>query len=494
MELLHLILSSLILFFTFLHGLDLYRKRRLPPGPVGLPIIGNILDLGPKPHESLAKLAQKHGPLMTIRLGNVTSVVASTPDAARQVLQLHDDACSGRRVPDVIAAAKHPDAAILWMPPNDTWRAMRKAMNMYLTNQKTLDSLSGLRENVAAGMLEFLQESCRKNMPVDIGKLAFAAALNQMSNTIFSQNVTNYDSESLGGFVTAVETVMQVLGEFNIADFFPVLKPLDPQNVRRRAREAFRWLEVVIEDLVSERVKNRELNVARVGDMLDSLLDYSRDNEAVFNLKHIKALLMDLFIAGTQTASNTITWTMTELLLNPDMLSRVRQEVNQTVKENGKIEEAKIIDLPYLDAVIKEAMRLHLAVPLLAPHKTETQVKLGNFILPENTQIIVNAWAMAQDPRYWEQPMAFVPERFLKSPKVDYKGQHFQFIPFGSGRRGCPGMPLAHRMVHLIAATLVHHFDWELPYAREEMDMNDIFGITLLRRTPLVATPLPRKC
>lgn len=195
-----------------------------------------------------------------------------------------------------------------------------------------------------------------------------------------------------------------------------------------------------------------------------------------------------MFIAGTETSSNTTEWAMTELLLNPDMFSRVRKEVSSIVGEDGKIEETKLLDLPYLHAIIKETMRLHLSVPLLAPHKTEKEVKLGEYIVPKNIQILVNVWAMARDPRYWVDPLRFMPERFLGN-EIDYKGQYFEFIPFGSGRRMCPGIPLAHRVVSLMVASFVYYFDWELPHAREEMDMKDIFGLTLLRATPLVATP-----
>ncbi|XP_071705399.1 geraniol 8-hydroxylase-like [Rutidosis leptorrhynchoides] len=490
MEHLVLVLSSIVFFFILLHCIKLYRNRRMPPGPTGLPIIGNLLDLGPKPHESLAKLSKKHGPLMTIRLGSITSVVASTPYAAREILQRNDESCSGRTVPDSVAVMGCHDVAVLWISANEEWRTIRKALNSFLTHQHKLDTLRELRENVVDGMLDFLRESGRKNEYVDIGKLAFAVALNQMSNTCLSRDVTSYESDDIGGFKTAVKTLMELDGKFNIADIFPVLKPLDPQNIRRQAKEAYVWFDKVTEGFISERLKHRVSKLPRFGDMLDSLLDYSEEKETNFSLVHIKILLVDLFLAGTETSSNTTEWAMTELLLNPDMFSKVRKEVSTIIEKDGKIKEAKILDLPYLNAVIKETMRLHLSVPLLAPHKTETEVKLGKYIVPQNTQILVNAWAIARDPEYWDNPLMFKPERFLGNV-VDYKGQHFEFIPFGSGRRMCPGIPLAHRVVSLMVASFVYHFDWKLPHAREEMDMNDIFGLTLLRATPLMATPIP---
>ncbi|CAH1412568.1 unnamed protein product [Lactuca virosa] len=183
---------------------------------------------------------------------------------------------------------------------------------------------------------------------------------------------------------------------------------------------------------------------------------------------------------------------MTELLLDPDIFSKVREEVFTTIGKYGKIQEAKIINLPYLHAVIKETMRLHLSVPLLVPHKTETEVKLGKYVVPKDTKIIINAWSMARDPRYWDNQLTFKPERFLGN-EIDYKGKHFEFIPFGSGRRMCPGAPLAHRVVGLMVASFVYHFEWKLPHPREEIDLNDIFGLTLLRATPLLATPVPFK-
>ncbi|GKE14368.1 geraniol 8-hydroxylase-like protein, partial [Tanacetum coccineum] len=219
-------------------------------------------------------------------------VVASTPDAARKILQRNDEACSGRIVPDAVTALDNHEAAVLWIPTNNEWRTIRKAFNTCLTHQHKLDSLSNLREKVVHGMLEFLRECMRKHEPVDIGKLAFAVALNQMSNTCLSQYVTTYESDDIGGFKTAVKTLMEVDGKFNIADIFPVLKPLDPQNIRRQAKAAYDWFDKVTEGFICTRLKHRESKLSRFGDMLDSLLDYSQDNEADFSLVHIKTLLV----------------------------------------------------------------------------------------------------------------------------------------------------------------------------------------------------------
>ncbi|KAM0041462.1 putative geraniol 8-hydroxylase [Helianthus debilis subsp. tardiflorus] len=353
MELPTIVFFTIVFLFFLVHGLDLYHKRRMPPGPAGLPIIGNLLDIGPKPHESLAKLSLKHGPLMTIRLVSVTSVVASTPDAAREILQRHDDVCSGRMVPDAITALENHNMAVLWISANEDWRTIRRALNTYLTHQHKLDTLRDLRQNVVEGMLEFLRASALKT---------------SIFNTCISQNVTNYESDDIGGFKTAVKTIMEVAGKVNIADIFPVLKPLDPQNIRRQAKAAYGWFDQVILGFINERIKHRESKLPRFGDMLDSLLDYSEDNEAAFNL--------DLFLAGTETSSSTTEWAMTELFLNPDMFAKVRKEVSSIVGEDGKINEEKILDLPYLHAVIKETMRLHLSVPLLAPQKRRTKLKL----------------------------------------------------------------------------------------------------------------------
>ncbi|KAK2989134.1 hypothetical protein RJ640_027208, partial [Escallonia rubra] len=494
MEILSFLYASL-LFLIFIHGLELFRRRKLPPGPIGLPLLGNLLEIGPKPHAAFAKLAKKHGPLMTIRLGSVTNVVASVPDMAREILQKNDESFSGRTTPDAIAELDHADHAMAWISAGDVWKAMRKVLATYLTNTQKLDSLRDLRQKVVEEMVQHVNGVSQRGETVEIGKLVFTAALNQMSNTCYSVNVADFKSEDVRGFQKAVKTIMEIDVQFNIADYFPLFKGLDLQGIRKKSKAAYGWLDALCDKFIHQRLRERESSLPRCGDLLDSFLDFSQENEAEFSLKHARVLLVELFLAGTETSSNTTEWAMTELLLNPKVMAKLRQEIAEKVGAKGRIIEADIIGLPYLQAVIKETMRLHLAVPLLLPHKSEADVKVRGYTIPKNTQVLINAWAMARDAEYWESPDTFMPERFLGS-EVDFKGQHFSFLPFGSGRRMCPGIPLAQRVVSLMIASLVHHFEWQLPQGvtPENLDMNDKFGLTLERATPLVAVPtIPNK-
>lgn len=171
-------------------------------------------------------------------------------------------------------------------------------------------------------------------------------------------------------------------------------------------------------------------------------------------------------------------------------MARLRKEIADSVQVHGKIEEGEVLGLPYLQAVVKETMRLRLLVPFLVPRKAEKEVKLKGYIIPKDTQILVNAWAIARDSDYWENATSFMPERFLNSD-VDVKGQDFSLLPFGSGRRMCAGIALGQRVVSLMIASLVYHFEWKLPNGMkpEELDTSERFALSLQKAKPLVAIP-----
>lgn len=200
-----------------------------------------------------------------------------------------------------------------------------------------------------------------------------------------------------------------------------------------------------------------------------------------------------MFVGGTDTTSTTIEWLMAELLQHPNVMKKVQEEVRSVVGKKSKVDVEDINKMVYLKCVIKETLRLHPPVPLLVPRETSASVKLGGYDIPSNTTVFINAWAIQRDPNWWDKPEEFIPERF-ENVAIDFKGQDFQFIPFGCGRRGCPGMPFGVASVEYVIANLLYLFDWKLPDGEiaENLDMSELYGLTVNKKVPLHALPISR--
>lgn len=197
-------------------------------------------------------------------------------------------------------------------------------------------------------------------------------------------------------------------------------------------------------------------------------------------------------MGGTDTTATTVEWVITELIQHPEAMKKVHQELTQVVGLNNLVEESHLPKLTYLDAVIKESFRLHPALPLLAPRCPSECTTVGGYMVPKGARIFLNIWAIHRDPNIWENPSEFRPERFLNGHmKFDYNGNNFEYLPFGSGRRICAGIPLAEKMLNFEVASFLHSFEWKMPLG-EKLDMSDRFGIVTKKMTPLVAIPTLR--
>ncbi|KAL0393943.1 UNVERIFIED_CONTAM: putative (S)-N-methylcoclaurine 3'-hydroxylase isozyme 2 [Sesamum latifolium] len=201
-------------------------------------------------------------------------------------------------------------------------------------------------------------------------------------------------------------------------------------------------------------------------------------------------MLLEILPAGAGTLIATIEWAMAELIKNKEAMFKLQEEL-QTHKiiDSNSIREFNISQLPYLNACVKETLRLHPPIAFL-PHSAQSTCEVMNYTVPENSLVFVNLWAIGHDPTVWEDPFSFRPERFLNS-NLDYKGQDFEFLPFGAGRRMCPGLPFASKKVHLIVAALVGCFDWSLPDNRDasDLDMNEKYAVPLQKEKPLLLIP-----
>ncbi|KAL3818439.1 hypothetical protein ACJIZ3_004344 [Penstemon smallii] len=465
------------------------RSARLPPGPYPFPIIGNILQLGRNPHQSLARLSKTYGPLMSLQFGSIYTVVVSSPEIAKEILQKHDHVFSGRTIGAAAQVHNHHNMSMAYLPVGNQWRKVRKICREHMFSTHRLEASQGLRQEKLKKLCDYVHQCCVSGRVVDIGEAAITTSLNLMSATLFSVDFISFGSESSLEWKQTIQGLVNILGAPNLADFFPVLKRFDPQGIKREAEFYFGKLLGMFEDIVNQRLLSRSTSPdsPKKNDLLEALLDLCEGSEYEFSCKNIKHLLVDLFIAGSDTTASTVEWAITELLLSPNKMLRAKDELRTVIGGNKQIEESDISRLPYLQAVIKEVLRFHPAGPLLIPHKSEADVEINGYMIPKNTQILVNVWAIGRESSIWSNPSSFEPERFLDS-KIDFKGQDFELIPFGSGRRMCPGLPLANRMIHIMVASLIHNFDWELE--PEEVDTREKFGLALHKAVPLKALPI----
>ncbi|CAN0908345.1 Geraniol 8-hydroxylase, partial [Linum grandiflorum] len=451
----------------------------LPPGPPRLPIIGNLHNLGVKPHESLAQLAKIHGPLMSLKLGQVTAIVASSPAAAKEIFQKHDQVFCYRPLIQAFCACDHHQFSVTLLPLGSKWRNLRKVCNTHLFTTQKLDSNWELRRTIIEGLVESVRQNACEGKAVDIGRAFFGTSFRAMSMMVLSLDLTDEGSEDVMEFIEVTRGIMDESAKPNLGDYFPFLGGLDLQGIRRRSWSYYRKALNLFRRIIEERLKNRKSEGYVTGnDMLDTLLDMNEENlEASMDLDVITHLFLDLFVAGTDTSSNTLEWAMAALLRSPDKLAKARDELEQTIGKGNQLQESDIARLPYLQAIIKETFRLHPILPLLVPRKAGSDVEICGFLVPKGALTLINVWAMGRDPTIWDNPNSFMPERFMGSD-IDVRGNSFDLIPFGGGRRICPGLPLAMRMLHMELGSLIHWFEWKLEdgVSPANLDMEEKFG------------------
>ncbi|KAJ3695352.1 hypothetical protein LUZ60_000729 [Juncus effusus] len=478
----------LTVLFLYLLSIFTKQNQNLPPGPTPLPIFGNLFDLIRElPHRSLTSLAKIHGPIISLKIGVSTLIVVSSPETTREILQTNDKFLSSRWFPDGARALGHNEISVVFLPNTDPlWKHIRTICGTCLFSARSLKSSQAMREQKAHELVAYVEQHAGESMR--IGLVVFNSLLNFISSVLFSEDVVDLSSDSAQEFYELIAASIAETAKPNISDFLPFLRVLDLQSRRRVATENLRRFYKFFDDVIDRRINISNTRNEKNKDLLDSLLELHADNK--IERRVIRALITDIFIAGAHTSSVTIEWTMAELLRNPDTMLKVRTELQQTIGSRH-ISESDINNLPYLQAVLKESMRLHPAAPLLLPHKASETVNLTSHTIPKGAQLMVNIWAIARDPNVWPDPEVFKPERFLEK-NFDFRGQDFSFVPFGSGRRACPGMPLATRMIPLILASLLNSAEWKLPDGMEpsDIDMTEEFGAAAGLVVPLVAIPV----
>uniref|UniRef100_A0A803PH12 Cytochrome P450 n=1 Tax=Cannabis sativa TaxID=3483 RepID=A0A803PH12_CANSA len=473
-------------------------KPKLPPTPPKLPIIGNLHQLGSLTHQSLWKLSKTYGHIMGLQLGKVPAIVISSAKAAEDVLKINDLACCDR--PSLTGPAKlaYNNIDITFSPYGEYWRQIRKLCVLKLFSSKSVQSFDFIRDDEIHSLNDFLRESSVSATPVNLSvKMATLMASNTF-RTAFGKRFSECGLES-EVFEQMIHRAMDVVGTFAASDMFPRMGWIIDRltGVHAKFERSFREMDDFFEIVIAEHL-NRTPEKGKE-DLVDLLLSIERGEydststtQINFTRDCTKAVIMDIFTAGVDTGAITVTWAMSELAKNPRVMKKVQHEIRSyCLKKNKfKITESDINQLDYLKMVVKETLRLHPAAPILL-RESISEFKVGEYQVSPKTVIQVNVWAIGRDPNYWPNSEEFIPERFIDSC-VDFKGQNFEYLPFGAGRRGCPGMIMGLTMVELTLANLLCYFDWKLPIGMKEsdIDMEEGSGITVFKKSPLKLVPV----
>ncbi|CAL4934630.1 unnamed protein product [Urochloa decumbens] len=483
-----ILLHKLIRSYTTTPSHTKPSSLRLPPGPWQLPLIGSLhhLLLSPLrdlPHRALLEMSKTHGSLMLLRFGSVPTLVVSSAEAAREVMKTHDLAFCSRHLSTTIGIISCGGKDIIFSHYNDRWRELRKLCMLELFNQRRVLSFRPVREEEVANLIRSVSGECGGGgRTVNLGE-AICHAINDIAVRTAIGGRCRYQDE----YLRELDEAVRLTGGFNLADLYPSSRLVRrisaaARDMTRCQRNMYRIIESIIKERAAMPTPERE------EDLLGVLLRLQREGGLQFDLTNeiVSTVIFDIFSAGSETSSTVLVWAMAELIKNPRVMHKVQAEVRETFKGQDKLTESDMVKLRYLHLVIKETLRLHAPVPLLLPRECRETCRVMGYDVPKGTKVFVNVWAISRDNKFWHDGEEFRQERFDGS-SIDFKGTDFEYTPFGAGRRICPGITLGLANAELLLASLLYHFDWELPDGAkpEELDMSEAFGITLRKKSRL---------
>ncbi|KQK06463.1 premnaspirodiene oxygenase [Brachypodium distachyon] len=470
-------------------------RQRLPPSPWALPVIGHLHHVaGALPHRAMRDLSRRLGaPLMLLRLCELRVIVASSADAAREIMKAQDLAFCSRPMTPTGKALLGDSPGLVFAPYGDAWRQLRKICALELFTARRVRSFRPVREEEVARLLRSLltssPETETKAKAVNLSERVAAYVADSAVRAVIGSRF-----ENRGAFLRMLERRMKLVPARCLPDLFPssrlaLLVSRMPRQMKRERREMMDFIDTI----VLEHQENR----AATGDdedFLDVLLRIQREGKLDHPLTadDIKTVIVDIFVASSETSATALQWAMAELIRNPRVMRKAQEEVRRVLHGHGsRVTEDSLGDLRYLGLVIKEVLRLHPPASMLLPRECRTPCQVLGFDVPAGAMVLVNAWAIGRDPRHWDEPEEFWPERFEGDGAVDFKGTDFEYIPFGAGRRMCPGMAFGLANMELALASLLYHFDWELPDGTEPqgLDMTELLGLTTRRRSDLFLVP-----
>ncbi|KAK2433051.1 cytochrome P450 83B1 [Trifolium repens] len=459
-----------------------------PPGPRGLPIIGNLHQLDNSIlYLQFSKLSKIYGPLFSLQLGLRPAIVVSSAKIAQEIFKNNDHAFSNRPILYGQHKLSYNGLDIAFSQYSDFWRDIRKTCVIHIFSNKRISSYSSIRKFEVKKMIKKISNHASSSVVTNLSELFSTLSSKIICRIAFGMR---YEDEGLESskFHGMLHEFEAMLTAFFISDYIPFMGWIDKlRGLHSRLDRIFKEFDEFYQEVIDEHLDpNRPQSNEEV--IVDVLLQLKKQNLFSIDLTfdHIKGVLMDMFVAATDTTSATLVWAMTALIRNPNVMKKVQQEIRSSRVKKDFLDEDDIQSFNYLKAIIKETLRLYLPNTLLLPRETMDDCTISGYKIPANTIVYVNAWAIHRDIDVWKNPEEFCPERFLES-SINFLGQDFELIPFGAGRRICPGISMAVASLELILANILYSFDWELPngLVKEDIDLEMLPGIAQHKKNHL---------
>ncbi|GAV57822.1 p450 domain-containing protein, partial [Cephalotus follicularis] len=491
-------LTLLLIPISILFTYKLYQRLRckLPPGPYPLPIIGNLYHMKPNRCRCYAEWSQTYGPIISVWLGSELNVVVSDSELAKQVLKDHDHQLAYRHRTKTVAKITKDGMDLIWADYGPHYVKVRKVCNLELFSPKRIEALGSIREKEVGAMIESIFKDCI-NLDNDGKSLLLrnylgSVGFNNITRLVFGKRFVNKEGEmdeQGSEFKAIVGQEVKLGASLGLVEHIWWLRWISwfgNEAFSKHLTRRDKLTRAIMEDYKVASKKSGGAKQHFVAALL-SLDKYNLSEDTIIGL------LWDMIIAGMDTIAITVEWAMAQLVKNPRVQQKAQEELDRVIGLNRVMTESDLSNLPYLQCVAKEALRLHPPTPLMLPHRANANVKIGAYDIPKGTYVHVNVWAIARDPALWKDPLEFRPERFLEN-NVDMKGHDFRLLPFGSGRRICPAAQLSINLVTSMIGHLLHHFTWTPleGVKTEDIDMLESPGMVSYMMTPLQATPSVR--
>ncbi|CDP15267.1 unnamed protein product [Coffea canephora] len=453
------------------------KNKKLPPSPRALPIIGHFYLIKNSLFQDLTSLSAKYGPIFSLQFGWRSFVVVSSPAAIEECFTKNDITLANR--PRTMAGDRftYNYTGLGVAPYGDLWRVLRRLFVVESLSFNSLQRTSVIREEECQMILRSIYRVSKNESQarVDLSHWISVFTLNVIMRMLVGRCSIREEDAGQEMGLQIIEEFREMFGSsisMNLCDFFPVLRWLGYKGLEKEMISLQKKRDNFGQGFIDEfRCSNTLLDKERKA-LIANLLSRKEKESDFLSDDAIKSFAFIMFTAGRETSTLTIEWAMLLLLNNPKALQKLRTEIDINIGHGRLLRESDIPKLPYLRCVVNETMRLYPAAPLLLPHYASEDCKVGMYDIPKGTIVLANAWAVHRDPKLWEEPEKFMPERFEAKKLMDKEEFNSKFLPFGMGRRACPGVNLGVRSVSLAIGTFIQSFDWDKVEQDGDLDIN----------------------